>query len=138
MKMSITVRWLLIAAGILISIGGFFVPGEQYKSIAGVCIGIGAGLAGMQGALLIMQLYYKKHPDLKKQNDIEAKDERTITINSKAKAKAYDVIIRILMLIPFVMIFFDVSLWWILATVALYLLGFALQMIFIARYSKEM
>lgn len=139
MKISnVTRHFILIILGIIALAVGFLVLGDKYKSVSGLCIGIGAGVVGMSIANLIITLYYRKHPDIKKLNDIESKDERTIIITNKAKAKSFDIIIKILMIIPFLMILIDLPLWMIFATIALYLFGFFAQIYLTIRYSKEM
>lgn len=139
MKSNHATRYIIyILLGVIVLAVGIFVIRDNLKSVAGFCIGIGAGLIGMNVASLIMNLYYKKHPAIKKQSDIESKDERTVAITNKAKAKAFDIMIKILIFIPFLMILIDLPLWMILAAIALYILGFCLQTYLTIRYSKEM
>ncbi|WMJ89240.1 hypothetical protein [Anaerocolumna sp. MB42-C2] len=128
----------LILLGVIVLAVGIFVISENLKTISGLCIGIGAGFISMNVANLIIILYYKKHPDLKKQSEIESKDERTVAITNKAKAKAFDITVRALIIIPFLLILADSPLWMTLASVALYSFGFGAQIYFTIRYSKEM
>ncbi|WP_019850001.1 hypothetical protein [Desulfitobacterium sp. PCE1] len=139
MKDTHATRYIIfILLGVIVLAVGIFVIDDNLKTIAGLCIGIGAGLIGMNVANLIMNLYYKKHPAIKKQSDIESKDERTVAITNKAKAKAFDIMIKILIVIPFLMVLIDLPLWMILATVALYVFGFCVQIYLTIRYSNEM
>lgn len=128
---------VLLAAGIV----GSFVFDKTSRAATGVlglCIGIGAGLIGMNVANLIIRLYYKSHPDIKKQSDIDSKDERNISINTKAKAKAFDITIKALIIVPFLLILADSPLWMTLAAVGIYLYGFSVQIYYTLRYNKEM
>lgn len=137
-KNGLTRNLVSLVLGIVVLAIGIFVINDNLKTVAGLCIGIGAGLMGMNVALLIINLYYKKHPDTKKQSDIESKDERILAITDKAKAKAFDFTVKILIIVPFLLILADSSLWMVLATVALYLFGFGVQIYYTIRYSKEM
>lgn len=134
----VTRHMIFILSGVIVLAVGLFVTGDNLKSVSGLCIGIGAGLIGMNAANLIIHLYYGKHPAIKKQSEIDSKDERNVAITNKAKAKAFDIMIKILMIIPFLMILIDLPLWMILAVIALYMLGFFVQLYLIIRYSKEM
>lgn len=129
---------IAIVLGLLLIVVGIFVIDQNTKSISGVCIGIGAGLASMCIAKLIIYLYYEKHPAIKKQSNIDSKDERTMAITNKAKAKAFDILTAMLMIIPFLFILINLSLWMILATIGLYLFGFFVQIFYTMKYSKEM
>ena len=129
---------VVMLLGALLSAVGMFVIDDNSKPVAGFFIGIGLALFFMNVMTLIMTFYYRKHPDLKKQSDIESKDERTVAITNKAKAKAFDIMIKILIIIPFLMILFDLPLEMILATIALYVFGFSVQIYLTMRYYKEM
>lgn len=128
----------LMLLGVILLVVGFFIISVTSKTVSGLCIGIGAGLIGMNVANLLISLYYKKHPDIKKQSDIDSKDERSISINIRAKAKAFDITIRALIIVPFLLILTDSPLWMTLATVGLYLFGFGIQIYYTIRYNKEM
>lgn len=128
---------VLVAAGII----GSFVFEKTSRTVTGaigLCTGVGAGLISMNVAALIIRLYYKKHPDIKKQSDIDLKDERNISINMKAKAKAFDITIKTLIIIPFLLILTNSPLWMILAAIGIYLFGFSVQIYYMIRYNKEM
>lgn len=131
-----SVIFILLGA-VLLAIG-FFAVGDNLKSVSGFCIGIGLALIVMNIMNLILNHYYKKHPAVKKQSDIELKDERTVAITNQAKAKAFDIMLKILFVIPFIMILFDLPLWMMLSTIALYVFGLSVQMYFAVRYHKEM
>jgi hypothetical protein len=128
---------VLLAAGIF----GGLVFGKTSRTatgILGLCVGIGIGLIGMNVVNLIISLYYKKHPDLKKLSDIDSKDERNISINTKAKANAFDITIKALIIVPFLLILADSPLWMTLAAVGIYFFGFCVQIYYTIRYNKEM
>ena len=139
MKNNHATRYIIfILLGAIVLVVGFSLTGDNLKSVSGLCIGVGAGLIGMNVANFVMNHYYRKHPDIKKQSEIETRDERTMTITHKAKAKSFDIMIKILIIIPFIMIIFDLPLWMILSTIALYVFGFCMQIYLTIRYNKEM
>ena len=129
--------FLMVLGAIIIAASGLLLN-KLPDCVIGTGFGIGAGLCGMSIANLIIQLYYKRHPAIKKQSDIEARDERTLAINHKAKAKAFDYTINLLMVYPFLMILADLPLWLIFTTIGIYLFGAGAQFFFIIRYNKEM
>lgn len=128
----------LTLLGVILLAAGIFVFSKTSKTLTGLCIGIGSGLIAMNLANLTINFYYKKHPDQKKQSDIESKDERNISINMKAKAKAFDITIKALMLVPFLLILADSPLWMTLTAVGIYLFGFCVQIYYTVQYNKEM
>ncbi len=128
---------VLLAAGI----AGIFVFDKTSRMITGLiglCVGIGSGMIGMNVANLLIRSYYKKHPDIKKQSDIDAKDERTIFIHTKAKAKAFDITIKTLIAVPFLLIIADSPLWMTLTAVGIYVFAFGVQLYYTVQYNKEM
>lgn len=108
------------------------------RNVSGVCIGVGAGLIGMSIANLLIIRYYAKHPALKKQQDIEAGDERSVSINNLSKAKAFDITINAMVILPFIMILADSPLWMTLAVVAFYVFSYSIRYYYIVKYSKVM
>jgi hypothetical protein len=128
----------MIGLGVVLVIAGFLITNEAYKSISGLCFGIGAGLIGMNLANVYMERYYQQHPQVKRQSDIDARDERSVLINTRAKAKAFDWMVKLFIAIPFVLILFNSPLWQILAVVGIYLFAFGLQIYFTIQFNKEM
>lgn len=131
--------WIFL---ILISIGletaGALITDYNSRNISGLCIGLGAGLFSMSIVNIVFNKMYKKHPEIKRQNEISAKDERTVLIANKAKAKAYDVMILIMIVVPFLMILLNLSLWMILAVIGFYVFGFGLQLYYVVQFNKVM
>mgnify|MGYP003292466781 CR=1 FL=1 len=58
-----------------------------------VCIGCGCGLFGGGMGSIIGNRTLKNHPEIRKQKEIEEKDERNRTIAERAKSRAYDMMI---------------------------------------------
>lgn len=129
--------FLLLVGGILVA-AGLLTMNESTKRLAGLCLGIGSGLSGMSAAQLIIQHYYARHPKLRKQAVIEQQDERHTVIRMRAKAKAFDVIIVVMIALPFLFIVTGTALWVVLSAIGLYVLGCFLQLFYIRKYSKQM
>lgn len=134
----ITRHILFILLGAVLLLVGFFLISKEYKNVSGLCIGGGISIICMNIGELIYYHYYSKNPAFQKQTDIDAKDERNLAIRYKAKAKAYDITVKLLMIIPFLMILADLPLWLILSTIAFYLFSFVLHVYFVVRYNDVM
>ncbi|AKG37118.1 hypothetical protein [Paenibacillus durus] len=129
---------IVLATGILLLGAGLLGVGDMARNVSGLCIGIGSGLIGMSIANLIMIRYYAKRPAIKRQQEIEAGDERSVSINNLSKAKAFDITVKIMMLIPFLLILADSPLWITLAVVAFYLFSYSIRYYYLVKYSKVM
>ncbi len=129
---------LLMIVGIVLLAVGLLVVDESAKNIGGFCIGVGAALGAIHLGKLVLYPYYKKHPDLERQSQIEAKDERNVSINDKAKSKAFDFTIKLLVAVPFLLILLDAPLWMTLTAVGFYLLPYGMQVYYMVKYNSEM
>jgi len=129
---------LQIVIAIFLVAFSFFIRSEDLKAVSGICLGIGCGLFGMNVAQLVIKHYEKKNPKIRKQNEIDAADERNVLINSKAKAKAGDIVQWFIIGIAYILILIDVPLWTILIVVGVYVLYYILQFYYIGKYQKEM
>ncbi|MDT3427225.1 phosphatidylglycerophosphate synthase [Paenibacillus forsythiae] len=135
-KGSVARNAMVLAAGMLLLAAGLLEAGDMARNVSGLCVGIGSGLIGVSIAHLAMARYYAKHPAFRRQQEIEAGDERSIAINNLSKAKAFDMTVRAMMLIPFLLILAGSSLWITLAAVALYVFSYSLRYYYIYKYSK--
>lgn len=94
--------YFFTALGIILLVAGLILlnsfPNAQgiWLRLPFVCIGIGSGVFGLGMGNLISGRVMKNNPLYRKQVEIDQKDERNITINSFAKAKAYDVMTFVL------------------------------------------
>lgn len=115
-----------------------FLRSEELKSISGVFIGIGAGLFGVSIVNLYMKKLEENNPDIKKQNQIDLKDERNITIQNRAKAKAGDITQWLIMGIAYITILIEAQLWVTLVVVGVFLMYNFLGLYFTNKYQQEM
>lgn len=58
-----------------------------------ICIGVGCGLFGGGMGSILGNRALKNHPEIRKQKEIEEKDERNRTISERAKSRAYDMMV---------------------------------------------
>ncbi len=65
------------------------------RALPYVCIGLGCGILGHGVGEIISYKALKNSPDIRKQINIEKLDERNVLITSRAKAKAYDMMVFI-------------------------------------------
>ena len=88
-----------VIAGILLLGAGLallkLLPGGEgvQMPLPYVCIGLGCAIFGHGMGAILSRRALKNSPQLQKQREIDERDERNITISSRAKAKAYDVMI---------------------------------------------
>jgi len=129
----------LLFVGIgLFCVGGFILKAPELKAISGICIGIGAGLFGMSLGGIIEFRVQDKNPSYKRQMNIEAKDERNISIKSKVKAKAFDVMGTVFGILMLIYVLIEADRLIIYLVVVAYLLVYAIYIWYMNKYSKEM
>ena len=63
------------------------------RALPYVLIGLGCGIFGQGMGDVIQKRALKNSPEILKQQEIEQKDERNIEISTRAKSKAYDMMI---------------------------------------------
>ncbi len=92
-----TKNYIMTVLGIvLVLLGLYFIksvdnPKEFLLALPYVCIGVRCGVFGYGMGNLVSDKAIQNYPDIKRQKEIEEKDERNIAISSRAKAKAYDI-----------------------------------------------
>lgn len=87
-----TIGLLLAIAGVTLLAVGTEAQGIL-RALPGIMTGLGCGLFGSKAGILLTKLAARKNPQLAKQQAILEKDERNISLNHQAKAKAYDLMI---------------------------------------------
>ncbi|MNC36090.1 hypothetical protein D3C75_845980 [compost metagenome] len=87
-----TLGLLLAAAGMILLAADKEAEG-MLRALPGILTGVGCGLFGSNTGALLTRMAARKNPQLAKQQAILEKDERNISINNQAKAKAYDLMI---------------------------------------------
>ena len=131
------VGFILFITGIILII--LFSESEGImKTFPSICLGIGAGLCsgGLGGAISFRKI--QKNPNLAKQKEIDAKDERNIAITNKAKAMAYNFTLLIFSAIVVFLALVQVEIYITLVLTGAYLLVIFLYIYFFNKFSKEM
>ncbi|BDF58961.1 hypothetical protein CE91St36_17780 [Christensenellaceae bacterium] len=107
-------------------------------SQSGAMIGIGAGLFGFGISKWCFGRWSEKNPELMKQNEIEANDERNQFIRLKAQALCGEIFHWILMAGAWICIVIDAPLWVTLLLVGTFLLKTILDLVLMAYYQRRM
>jgi len=129
---------LLILGIALVGLQVFVLKDIGNKQLSGICIGVGAGLFGMGAGQLISIMVIEKHPEAKRKVDIEAKDERNMYINDRARARAFNAMEIILPILALVLILMGEPLLTVLLVIGAYLTGWGTYIGYLGKYQKEM
>ena len=136
--------YVVLAAGLLLIGAGLFLlkgPLELESlplALPYLCIGVGCGAFGHGTGSLIGRRALKRSPDLQRQMEIEQGDERNVAISSRAKAKAYDVMIFAFGALMLAFALMGVDLTAVLLLVFTYLLVVGSGIYFRCKLEKEM
>ena len=128
---------MLLACG-LILIKLTHTPEGILTTLPYICVGIGCGIFGHGIGNIINSRIMYNNPDVKKQMEIEQKDERNIAIQNSAKAKAYDMMIFVFgaLIISLALMNVDMMVILILVTSYLFVVGYSIYCRI--KYDKEM
>ena len=128
---------------LLIGIGVYLVrtviePYGILKTLPYICIGLGCGIFGHGAGEIISLRAVKGCPKIKKQMEIDRKDERNVAIANRAKAKGYDMMIFIFgaLMLAFALMGVDFRAVLLLVFSYLFVLGYSLYYRF--KYDREM
>lgn len=135
-KTSFYVFILLLGIGLIGT--SFFYQPEEFKNISGVLIGIGISLCGVSLLNLFIKHHQQKHPEIKKQMEVDFNDERNKIIRNRAKAKSGDIIQWFILGLAFVMLLFDYPLWLYFIAIGIFLLYNLIPIYLVIKYQKEM
>lgn len=136
--------YILILFGLLLLAVGFYLMKaadsllQALSALPYVCIGVGSGLFGHGMGNVISDRAILKDTDLKKQLDIEKKDERNIAIADRAKGKAFDMMTIVFgaLMVSFALMNVDMAP--LLLLVFAYLLVHGYSIYYRIRLEKEM
>ena len=128
---------MLLACG-LILIKSIHTPQSILTTLPYICVGIGCGVLGHGIGNIVNAKIMYNNPDLKKQMEIEEKDERNISIQNSAKAKAYDMMIFVFGALIVSLALMNVDMMVILMLVISYLFVIAYGIYYRIKYDKEM
>lgn len=139
-----TKNYIMTVLGIvLVLLGLYFIksvdnPKEFLLALPYVCIGVGCGVFGYGMGNLISDKAIQNYPDIKRQKEIEEKDERNIAISSRAKAKAYDIMTFVFgaLMVSFALMGVDMIPILLFVFTYLFIQGYAIY--YRCKYEKEM
>ncbi len=139
-----TKNYIMTVLGIvLVLLGLYFIksvdnPKEFLLALPYVCIGVGCGVFGYGMGNLVSDKAIQNYPDIKRQKEIEEKDERNIAISSRAKAKAYDIMTFVFgaLMVSFALMGVDMIPILLFVFTYLFIQGYAIY--YRCKYEKEM
>lgn len=124
--------------GIVLIMSALVWEGKVPDAVDGMLMGVGSGLIGI-GFFLWRFFHWKRSDPAKwKQYEIEARDERNMIIQFRAKAVAGEVLQWMVMMGAWAAIFLGAPLWVIFAIIGIFLCKTVLELCLMARYQKEM
>lgn len=90
--------YITVIGFVLFAIGLFLIKAVTenqgiLKILPYMLVGLGCGIFGHGMGAILERQAVKKSPEIKKQMDIDRKDERNIAIANQAKARAYDMML---------------------------------------------
>jgi Ca2+/Na+ antiporter len=113
-------------------------PQGVMQTLPYVCIGVGSGVSGSGIGRIVSLKRQKKNPDFERQMEIEKKDERSIAISNRAKAKAYNTMIYVFAALLLTFALMRVNKAAVLLLVAAYIIVIASNVYWHFKYSKDM
>lgn len=136
--------FIIAAIGLVLLAAGLFLvktladPQGFFLSLPYILIGLGCGIFGQGMGNILSRVAAKKHPDIQRQREIEAHDERNTAIAHRAKAKAYDMMTFVFgaLMISFALIGVDTAAVLLLVFAYLFVHGYGIY--FRLKYDKEM
>lgn len=122
----LTVLGLLLLAVGLGLLKGIARPEGILFVLPYVCIGLGCGIFGYGTGNLVSCRVRKNNPELARQIEIEANDERNVMIAGLAKAKAYDLMIYVFgaLMVSFALMRVEVTSVLLLVAAYLFVVGY--------------
>lgn len=144
MKFSKKFRYLQVVLGVLLIAAGLILikavkePEGLFRVLPFVFLGIGCGVFGSGVGALVSSWALKNESQLKKQMEIEQKDERNIAIANQAKAKAFDAMLYLFGALMITFALMMVELPAILLLVVAYLVVDGIFIYYLSKFHKEM
>ncbi len=135
---------LLTVLGLIMIAAGFILikTVEEIEGLlellAYLLVAFGCGIFGHSFGGIIEHKATKKYPELRKNLEIEAKDERNVSISNKSKAKAYEVMIFTFGGIFFCLTLMNVEIKLILMLCISYLFVVFTEVYYRIKYEKSM
>jgi hypothetical protein len=139
-----TFDYLLTFLGFALLASGLYLIKSEWellgflRTLPYISIGLGCGIFGHGMGNIISYKAYQHNPDMKKQIEIEQKDERNIAITNHAKAKAYDLMLFVFGALMLSFALLEINMVVILLLVFGYLLVVISFIYHLMKYDREM
>lgn len=136
--------YVMIGVGLVLLVGGLVLlkavaePQGILLTLPYVCVGLGCGLFGGGMGNWIGRRTLQNHPEIRKQKEIEERDERNRTIANQAKARAYDMMIFVFgaLMLSFALMNIELRATLLLVIAYLFVIGYGVY--YRCRLEKEM
>ena len=136
--------YLIFAAGAALRCAGWYLlnivddPHGMMRTLPYVFLGSGCGIFGYSLSRIFTRCLMKKYPETVRQMEIEVKDERNAAIASRAKAKAFDLMIFVFGILMVIFALINIRMEAILLFVAAYLFVAGYGIYWRFKYEREM
>ncbi len=127
-----------LAGIVLVLVSKFIIADLTSAFISRALICVGFGIFGIGITKWCFGIWNEKNPELMKEYEIEANDERNQLIKIKAQAVCGEILRWMLMGAAWVCIVMDFPIWIAVALVCVFLLKNALELILMAYYQRKM
>ena len=136
--------YILVIMGLVVLAGGLILikivtePQGIMLTLPYICVGVGCGIFGHGMGGILSRKALKNHPEVQKQMEVEAKDERNLAIANQAKARAYDMMVFVFgaLMLSFVLMNVDLRAVLLLVFAYLFVVGYGIY--YRLRIEKEM
>lgn len=135
MKLSMKGYVLVLFLGLVMIASALAVTDTK---LSGVVMGLGAGLSGMAAAQVILWYKVSRDPGTSKAVRIEQSDERNITIDRCARARAFSVQQALALPAVLSLVLGEVHLWAVLLCLGVFCVGWAVYFWNLSKLRQEM
>lgn len=138
MRIKTKVYLIYAIAGMIVMLVSMLLGDNIPKIWQGVLTGLGGGAFGMGAALFTFGRWEESKPEIMKQNEIEAKDERNLAIRYRAQALSGMILQWVVLIAAWVCILADGPIWVTLTAVGTFLAKNVLELVLIGYYQRKM
>ena len=138
MRTKTKVYLIYAIAGMIVMSVSMLLGDNIPKIWQGVLTGLGGGAFGMGAALFTFGRWEESKPEIMKQNEIEAMDERNLAIRYRAQALSGIVLQWIVIAAAWACILVDGPIWVTLTAVGIFIAKIGLELILTEYYQRKM
>lgn len=132
---------IIYLAGAILGIGLFFIgafvlQSNEQRIFSGLLIGVGSGLFGLSVSQLLLP--HLVSPKQQRRIEIEAQDERNVTINNYAKARSFDGMDVVYVVLIASLILMGIERMILFMVIGAYIIRWTLYLFYLNKLHKEM